>query len=397
MTPDPSVSEALPDLPALAARLGVASPDERATLVRAFVAAHPGTVNLQGAMLEEADLQDIDLAGVDLHGAMLGEANLQGALLEDADLRDAGLRFANLRDAALEGANLQGADLWGVNLENADLTGADLTGVLLGEGILRGADLSRADLRSVDFGKADLTGARLTGADLRGATLSGTILRGAMLDDAQLGDVNLSTCDLTHVALGGATLEKTRFGASQLGGAIGEERGRRYDAAVKGYIALERNFTDLGDPDAARWAYGKKRRMQKLAARVQARTAMSEHRWGDALGLYSTYVGDQTVEWLCDYGESVPRVVGALVATYLVFTLMYGLTGSVVRTTDGVHAVTRDPLDMIVFSLASLTTQTALNMLPRSVTVQIFTGLETLVGIFLTGLLGFVAGNRIRR
>lgn len=390
------MAEIVPDLATFAAQLQAAPPEERATLVRVFVAAHPGA-DLQGAMLEEADLHEIDLAGISLHRAMLGEANLQGALLEDADLRDAGLRFANLRDAALEGANLQGADLWGVNLENADLTGADLTGALLGEGVLRGADLSRADLRGVDLGKADLTGARLTGADLRGATLSGTILRGAMLDDAQLGDVDLSTCDLTHIALGGATLEKTRFGADQLGGAIGEERGRRYDAAVKGYIALERNFTDLGDPDAARWAYGKKRRMQKLAARTQARVAARERRWGSAVGLYATYVSDQFVEWVCDYGESVPRVVGTLVATYLVFTLMYGLTGSVVRVTDGVRTVTHNPLDMFVFSIASLTTQTALNMLPRNETVQLFTGLETVVGIFLTGLLGFVAGNRIRR
>ncbi len=328
---------------------------------------------------------------------MLGEANLQGALLEDADMRDAGLRFANLRDVALEGANLQGADLWGANLENADLTGADLTGALLGEGILRGANLSRADLRGVDFGKADLTGARLTGADLRGATLSGTILRGAMLDNAQLGDVDLSTCDLTHVALGGATLEKTRFGASQLGGAIGEEHGHRYDAAVKGYIALERNFTDLGDPDAARWAYGKKRRMQKLAAREQARTAVHERRWGDATGLYATYVSDQFVEWLCDYGESVPRVAGALVATYVIFTLMYGLTGSVVLTGGNAGTVTRNPLDVIIFSLAIFTTQTPFNAVPRTEVVQLFTGLEALIGIFLTGLLGFVAGNRIRR
>ncbi len=360
-----------------------------------------GAAALQGAVLEGTDLRGADLAGTTMSAAALGEANLQGALLEDADLRDAGLRFANLREAALEGAHLERADLWGATLDGAILTGATLTGARIGEASLRGADLTGADLQDVALGRSDLEGARLTGANLQGASLDGARLRDAVLSEARLQDLDLSTCDLAHIHVGGARLGETRLRRAQLGGAIGEEVTGAYDAAATGYLALERNFVALGDPDAGRWAYGKKRRMQKRAAWAGARAAARARHWGTAGRRCALYVSDQVVEWLCDYGESVPRVLGALVVAYLAFTLYYGLTGSVVRVTGTaphlIRATTRNPLDLAVFSLANMTTQSPLGMQPRDPAVQIPTGLETLVGIFLTGLLGFVAGNRIRR
>jgi len=360
-----------------------------------------GEADLAGAVLDGADLHGADLAAASLRAAALGEANLQGALLEDADLQDAGLRFATLRDAALESARLERADLWGAMLDGAILTGATLTGARIGEASLRDADLTGADLRDVDLGRSDLTGARLTGANLQGASLAGARLRGAVLSEARLQDLDLSTCDLAHIHVGGARLEETRLRRDQLGDAIGEEVAGDYDAAATGYLALERNFVDLGDPDAGRWAYGKKRRMQKRGAWAQARAAAHARQWGTAGHRCAVYASDQIVEWLCDYGESVPRVLGALVVAYLAFTLYYGLTGSVVRVTGTaphlIRATTRNPLDLAVFSLANMTTQSPLGMQPRDEGVQLPTGLETLVGIFLTGLLGFVAGNRIRR
>jgi len=305
-------------------RLERATPEEKATIVRELVDAHPdgrlvlplrggrradlreatlagahlgsadlrgadlrkadlagatlGEADLAGAVLEGTDLRGADLAAASLRAAALGEANLQGALLEDADLQDAGLRFANLSEAALEGAHLERADLWGTTLDGAILTGATLTGARIGEASLRGADLTGADLRDVDLGRADLEGARLTGANLRGAALDGARLRDAVLSEARLQDLDLSTCDIAHIHVGAARLDETRLRRDQLGGAIGEELAGDYDAAATGYLALERNFAGLGDPDAGRWAYGKKRRMQKrglgAGARRGARPAM---------------------------------------------------------------------------------------------------------------------------
>jgi uncharacterized protein YjbI with pentapeptide repeats len=359
--------------------------------------------NLRGALLEGVNLQGADLAGALLGGAKLEGATLQGALLEEADLREAGLRFTDLREAVLEDADLGHADLWSTVLDGTTLAGADLRGATLGEASARGADFGGADLREAMLQKVDLHGARLRGVDLRGATLTGCNLSEARLEEARLQGVDLSGCTLTHAHLGGVWFDKTRLRQNQLGGAIGEELAGDYEGAATGYLALERNFLDLGDPDAAAWAYGKRRRMQKLAARGRGRAAARNRAWAAAARGYLGYAAAQLVEWICDYGESIPRVLYSLLVVYLVFILLYGLTGSVVHVTllggAGASYVTRDPRDLAIFSLYAITTSgtPAIGLLPRAEWVQLLTGTEAFLGIFLTGLLGFVTGNKIRR
>src|SRR5262249_37185411 len=142
--------------------------------------------------------------------------------------------------------------------------------------------------------------------------------------------------------------------------AIGEELAGDFERAAQGYLALERNFEDLGDHDAASWAYRRRRRMQKHEALAQARAARSARRWQRALGRYAQYASDQLVEWMCDYGESVPRVLGALAAVYLAFTLIYALSGGVDRELEvaggSARAPVRNPVVAAIFSLLVMTT-----------------------------------------
>jgi uncharacterized protein YjbI with pentapeptide repeats len=358
--------------------------------------------DLQGALLEGADLRSADLANVELGGAGLGEVDLRGAMLEEANLRGGSVRFARLQGAVLEGADLRDTDLWGCDLEGADLTGADLRDARLEEVRLRNAVLVGANLQGCILRKADAEGADLTGADLRGAILSGAILRHAVLREAKLQEVSLADCDITHVHLGGAKLDDTPMQLKQLGGAIGEELARAFEPAVQGYLALERNFEGLGDHDAASWAYRRRRRMQKREALGRARKARAERRWRRAVGAYAKFSSDQFVEWMCDYGESIPRVLGSLIAVYLVFTLLYLLTGSVVREVEVpggiVRVPTRDPAEVAIFSLLAMTTSSPqLGLLPRGKVALLLTGVHVFLGIALIGLLGFVLGNRIRR
>jgi uncharacterized protein YjbI with pentapeptide repeats len=358
--------------------------------------------NLQGARLEEANLQGADLAGADLRGAALGGADLGGTMFEDANLQGASLRFVHGSGAILETANLQGADLWGARLEGGILTGADLQKAVLAEADLRGADLTGADLRDAVLGQADLRGARLQGADLRGAILTRVNFEGAVLKDAKLQGLVLSDCNLTHVHVSGTAIDKTQFRREQLGDAIGEELAGQYEEAKRGYLALERHFSELGDSDAVSWAYRKRRQMQKRAAWEEARAARSRRDWRGAAAWYTKYAGDQVTEWLSDYGESVPRVLRCMLVVYFLFLLLYGLTGSVVRveyTPTGLSRVpTRSPADLAVFSLFSMITsaQPPVGLLPADEYARLLTGVHALLGWTLTGLLGFVLGNRMR-
>jgi hypothetical protein len=184
---------------------------------------------------------------------------------------------------------------------------------------------------------------------------------------------------------------------------LGEDLAADYELARRGYFALEQNFDSLGDPDAARRAYLKKRRMQKWDARRRAQAAWAAGRWREATLGYLAFAGDQVAEWVCDYGESIPRVLASLLWVYLLFTIIYGVTGTVFRVSlppePPQRTVTRSPVDLAMFSLTSMTSpgNPPEWLLPRNEAAHLLAGTQALLSIFLTGLLGFVAGNRIRR
>lgn len=359
--------------------------------------------NLAGANLEEANLENADLAGANLRGASLAEANLAGAMLEDADISDAALRFVDLTGAILENANLENSDLWGAKMADGDLTHANLMGATLNEADLTGAVLTGANLQNASLVGANFQAAKMREADLRGAKLSGANLEKAVLKKARLEDVDLSNCKIAGIFIGGARLDKTRFSLEQLGGAIGEELSKEYEEARIGYLALERNFAETGDPDAASWAYRRRRRMQKLEARRRAQEAFKAKDWKNAVKNYVYYAQDKTAELVCDYGESIPRVLLSLVFMWVFFALLYDATGSVVRVVEvsgeTVKTVSHNFFELGIFSLLAMTTSgsPAVGLLPSSQAVHFITGIQALLGISFTGLLGFVVGNRIRR
>jgi uncharacterized protein YjbI with pentapeptide repeats len=372
-------------------------------LMRANLAgANLAGADLRGALLDGADLVGADLVSARLEGANLAGADLRGAMLEEANLDGASVRFARLQRAVLEGARIRHADLRGANLEGADLQNADLEGSELEEARLRASKLARANLRTCVLREADLREADLAGADLRDTVLTGANLRNAILRDARLEEAGLTQCEIAHIFVGGAKLDDTQLRLTQLGGAIGEELAGDFERAAQGYLALERNFEGIGDHDAASWAYRRRRRMQKREALAQARSAWAGRLWRRAFGRYAQYANDQLVEWMCDYGESVPRVLGSLAVVYTAFTLIYALTGSVVRVPESLGGSalrpSRNPIVLAIFSLLIMTTGSPEGGLaPRGDFTLLLMGVESFLGIALTGLLGFVLGNRIRR
>ena len=141
-----------------------------------------------------------------------------------------------------------------------------------------------------------------------------------------------------------------------------------------------------------------------MAALAEGIAATREARIGAAFAGLATFVGDTLVEWMCNYGESLLRVFGSIAVVYVGFMTLYGVTGGVDRVTalpnggQSLH-VTRNLLDLAVFSLGAMTTSGAESsmLVSAGLYVKLLTGIQALSGIFLTGLLGFVAGHRIRR
>jgi len=386
--------------------------DRRRDILLSLIEEHPD----HQLELPERDGTRADLRGVDLSRDALQEiverrgeatppwwdADLQGANLQKADLQDAILVGANLSFASLQGAmliyaNLQGAILWNANLQAAylikgKLQRANLTGVKLQD-----AKLIEADLQG-----ADLTGARLQGALLRYADLQGANLRQANLDRANLRDARLQAVDLSrsvigHCYLSGAWLDRTRLRREQLGGAVGEELDGSYAEARVAYLGLKQNFDTLGDYAASSWAYRKERRMEKREALEKAHAAHRKHDWKGELYFYAKVLVDQVVERVCDYGEGFLRVLVCLAVLWFDFALLYGITGHVLADRGPVYSTTRNVIDLLSFSLGTMVTLQVPGLRPfASLAMRILMPLEAALGIFFLGLLGFVAGNRVR-
>jgi uncharacterized protein YjbI with pentapeptide repeats len=354
-------------------------------------------VRLDRARLERARLVAADMASAQLAGAQIGGADLTEALLEDAVLTGAHLRFAVLTRACLENANLEAADLWSATLDGAVLGGARLEGARLQEASLRGADLTNTDLRHANLELVDFTGANLAHADLRGARLRGATLTGANLRGARLENLDLLSCELRGISLGAAALDHTLISPDQLDSALGEDQRGDWDSAARGYLALERNFEQLGDVEAASWAYRRRRRMKKFGHRRRAVATWRRGRRLHAIFPFANYCSDQGAEWLCDYGESTPRVLATMLLVYLLFTGIYFATDSVVRVSD--HRVTHELNDLAVFSLLSMAGpgHGASTLVARQDAVNLLTSVHAFLGATLFGLFGFVLGNRIRR
>lgn len=241
-------------------------------------------------------------------------------------------------------------------------------------------------------------------------------LQGANLKHANLQDVDLTdTQSAEAIRLFRARLERTNLTREQLGDALGEDKSKDYYQAKEAYLGLKNNFETMGRYDDASWAYIKERKMERMMnhpgfarrfyAEVEGLPEDANWRckkwWAFCLRHTLKCMADWLVELLCGYGESFFRVLGTLAAVYVLFTLGYGLTWSVMRVTAGPEGITRmltgNPVDWAIFSLGALTTMEPSGLEPRNNIVQVVAGLEALLGVFLTGLLGFVVANRIRR
>ena len=354
-----------------------------------------------GAILEQARFGEADCGGASFAGAQAGEASFARAMLEDARFDGASLRFADLQETLLDGASFARADLWGARFDGCDADEAAFGAARLDEASLRGGNFAQADFTDASLKKARLDGARLRGAEFSGARLEGASLNGADLSQASLPRVNLSGTELAHVRLAGAWLENTRLRLDQLGGMVGEERDGDYAAARQAYVTLEGNFRSLGDAAGESWAFRKSRTMGKNEKRRLAGAAWAERRFRPALEAGAGWLSDGFVEWLCDYGESLWRVVRAFFTTVLVFACLYGLTGSLTRTAlVGVgRTSTRNPFDLLVFSFINMLSTSApdIGIHPANELVVLMVSLQGAVGIVLIGLFGYVLGNRMHR
>jgi uncharacterized protein YjbI with pentapeptide repeats len=209
-------------------------------------------VNLNGALLMEADLQWANLAGAALVGVNLIRANVRWAVLMEADLQLAELNGADLSGANFHLANFSGANLGRASLIAADLSGSNLSGVILSDADLRGTDLREAFLQGAFIRRSNLSGALLSRANLHGSDL-----RETDLSETNLLMANLNWANLRGADLGGAILWNKHFGEADLTDANLEGANLQGTVVTRAQLAKAKNVTEeqlrqIHDPTEAR-------------------------------------------------------------------------------------------------------------------------------------------------
>ena len=347
-------------------------------------------MNLSQAHLQRAELRKAILKGADLTGARLQGARLHKAILEGADLTE-----AELQRAVLTKASLQKACLLGANLERAVLLDTKL----------QEADLEYTRLQKAYFGRANLQGVKLRYAHLQGAYLDDANLQGARLAYCHLEKVDLFAAEsLEGAYFYNAFLDDTRMRRKQLGDKIGEDVKGQYYQAKEAYLALKNNFAEIGRYRDESWAYVKERQMGKKMnhprlAREYYGEELPENPKAWQLGwFYIRYTVrwalDWVEEWTCDYGESVPKTLRAMGVALIGFAVLYRLLGAVVDVSSNPSS---SWLHCLLYSGGAFTTFGVDTLRPANDWIRGLSIFESGVGIALTGLLGFVLGNRIRR
>ena len=311
---------------------------------------------------ENGGPEGLNLSGKDLSGIYLSGANLQGALLA--------------------GANLQGARLWGTNLQEAYLVYAELQMASLSGANLQGAHLTDANLQGVHFESSHLERVDLFGVE----SLEGAYFHNVFLDN-------------------------TRMRRGQLGKEIGEEVEEKYDEAKEAYLALKNNFAEIGRYRDESWAYIKERQMGKMcsapwrARRFYGKSQLSDS-WRSKLParhprvwwFYARHTWKWFWDWVaegtCKYGESIFRTLGTMSVALVGFAALYRLLGAVVDVNGN---LSNGWLHCLLYSGGAFTTFGVDTLRPANDWIRALSIFESGVGIALTGLLGFVLGNRIRR
>ena len=130
--------------------------------------------------------------------------------------------------------------------------------------------------------------------------------------------------------------------------------------------------------------------------------ALGQREVGAALRPGLLWLADVASEWVCDYGESVPRVPRAFLVVLVGFAVVYWLSGCLepreAASETAASAARLRMVDHLLFSLDSMTTvgTSEVELKPNGQFGVLLSSIQTVVGTVLLGLFGFVLGARMR-
>ncbi len=139
--------------------------------------------------LKDQVLTAIKAVGAKFFGMDLSNVQMQSAILDDADFRSCNMDKADLRGSSFKKARFNHATLKDSNFDplmfGSEGANKRFAPSIFDQATFTYANLSGSQLRSASFKNADVSYANFSGCDLRDADFTGAILTGTIFDDAQ--------------------------------------------------------------------------------------------------------------------------------------------------------------------------------------------------------------------
>jgi hypothetical protein len=320
---------------------------------------------------EELDLSGYDLSGTDLSG--------KEVVLTDVVFG----RHHGPQPATLVGTNFRCSTLDHCFFAHADLTDADL----------RDCQISRSDFRYATFCRTTLGDATVVLCDFyRASVQENTVMRDTVFELVSLTESLDGATGLHWTSFAGKARRPALVAESEVDYRNFLEWTKadrletypveaaledRLDEAARTYRQLCGLWTSRAQFNDAGEAYAHSRRLERQAAGPRGRK-FRPFFW---LWLWAA-------DALCGFGERLGRIVLWLAVVALLPGVAYWLFGGV----SGGHGMGDD----LLFSASQLTASTPARLTSATEVVDWIRVLQTLAGVALLGLFGFVLGNKIR-
>lgn len=376
--------------------------------------------------LTYTSLRHAHFMGATLNVVHLTGADLTHARFESAILTTCSLWRTKLHEASLRLAIISNSEFIKSHLENVILIEAIVRDCNFTEAILNNCSVYEAEFVGVDFRAAQLVNIRLSdAANLKGLSLHRTIIGDSVnIDHNKLIDApssNNSLISLWHWLTNQHEMS-----------AIWQEREGRFNEAKQIFKTLKGHFESKGDYEAANWAYVREQLMDKfqrtpkllrfIYPRYTDKWVQEEPRkFNDDPVRHIEYSDPDIKEWLrlelfeklANYGVSLfrPLLCLALLVLGCGFIYRLGLPflgGTMITSIPNCGYAdlskawmidctpTYKLIHAIWFSFGALTSTEVGTLRPYLSHVGILMTLEILIGVALTGLFGFVLGNKLR-
>ena len=347
----------------------------------------------------------LDLRGRDLSGRSFDERSLvrvrfaaSGEDAEPANLTGVSFRSSKLENVRFPRVQLDRNDFRGAELFDCDFRYVGCARSTFADSTIEWCDFYRAYFEATVFSRAELTRVSLDRAWLQGAIdLDRTAFEGPRDGPALVHEADAETYWRFLEPTAPERLARTASGDSIRDRLPTAVRNRRLRAAET-YRSLSAVWTSAGQFDDATFAYIRGKELQRqhlrarLAERLHGRRPADDTRRGVLRDL-GGFLGLSVARLVCNYGDSLGRIVLLVLALVLGFGTIYWASGAV--ESDAGATIHAWPT-CVLFSLEQVTTLTSPTLQPAGRAVELLGSLQTLIGVALLGLFGFVLGNKIR-